>query len=712
MGKEKKINLIFLVLNLVLIFLGLFFIKNWTFSALDDWINRKFYTILALNPDVRWSNKVALIKIDEKFFDKEWVTTWTFHRWYYAKLIKKLNSWWAKNIVMDVFFWKLNLPKWWKAQKYFNATINYFNNQLIKALSGNIVLWVIPGLNNSISLPDKSYLSKGVQLGYVESYQNKNWVNIGVIPYKKLGNSYILTLGIAAYLNRLYVDWVIWKKINVKVKEGRYLFFKFFKLSPDLLVINTTNPKISLKIPLSKWKDWNVFLFTRLFLVYPKYTYSLYDVLNNKIDYPESIFDGKTVFVWATDQALNDIKLSYLGLIPWVSFHINTFLDVYSKTFVYKVPFGIIAIIVILLFLFGYFFVILWKDQFKSVIAFISLSIGSFIAYIILFISSGIIIPIGSIILLFLLKLLLDITHILFITGINKEKFRKWFTTYVWELVLEKKEKTWDKSLWERKPIALLFSDIASFTNISEKLSATEVVRMLNIYFDKANFLLGKTNVYIDKYIGDAIMAFWENDINFDLILEKVLKFQKIHPYINKLISEEIGKPIELKTRIGLHYGDAVVGDIWTWAKLNYTAIWDNVNLASRLEWINKYYGSRVILSENFYKNLRKKWDFAIRLLDKIAVKWKTEPVKIYELMLFEKDEITNELLEYIKEFKSGLLYYFDWNFKTAKVVWEQLLSTKYWKSDKALTTFLERISFLLENKPSEWDGVWRFTTK
>ena len=258
----------------------------------------------------------------------------------------------------------------------------------------------------------------------------------------------------------------------------------------------------------------------------------------------------------------------------------------------------------------------------------------------------------------------------------------------------------------------LMFTDIASFTDISEKLSASEVVNMLNLYFKKANFLFKWSNIYVDKYIGDAIMAFWEDNINFDLITDRVLKFQLLHPNLQSDILNLLWKEISLKTRIGLHFGEAVVGDVWDENKLNYTAIWDNVNLASRLEWINKYYNTRVIMSEEFYKNIKNKTQFAIRLLDKITVKWKTQPVKIYELMIIPSDKISLELLDYIKKFESGLNDYFEWKFKSSYVLFKELLSTPIGKQDKTLKIFLERLEFLLKSPPKEWDGVWRFKTK
>jgi CHASE2 domain-containing sensor protein len=126
--------------------------------------------------------------------------------------------------------------------------------------------------------------------------------------------------------------------------------FSWFNLSPDYLIINTTNPRIKFKIPLSKDNHGQDYLFVRIFTVYPKYSYSLADILKNKIQYPESIFSDKTVFVGATDNTLNDVKVSYLGLIPGVSFHINSFLSAYSKVWTFKAPLGRSFLIIVMLF--------------------------------------------------------------------------------------------------------------------------------------------------------------------------------------------------------------------------------------------------------------------------------------------------------------------------------------------------------------------------
>ena len=718
--KISKIHFTLIFLNIALFLFWFYAFKEQLFLPFDDFINSFYFTKLSNNfPN---QDKVALIKIDEKFFKDMWVTTWTFHRWYYAQALEKLKKRWAKNVVFDVYFGQLEV---WKTdnrfQAYFNKLINYFNQELINALSGNVVLGVIP-YNWKVLLPSENYLKKNIWLGYVESHTDKNGINDWIIPYVKNWDIDIFTLGIAAYLNRLYLNWLIDRNIKVEIKKWKSLFFSWLKLSPDYLIIKTSNPNYNIKLPLTKDSNWTDYLLIRLINSQAlKNQYSLADVLKNRISFPESIFDDKTVFIGATDQTLNDMKHSFIWIIPWVYFHISSFLSLLNQNIpgflLYKLPFWVDILILFSIFILSFVFVSFYKDEKISFIAFIVIWLVLISSYFWLFSWYGIVIPLWSFLILILLKLFLDIFHILVVNEEKKEKYFALFAKYVWEKVLIKKEQSkWNK-LAETKKIVLMFSDIAGFTNISEKLTAQEVIDMLNVYFDKATFKLKKTWIYIDKFIGDAIMWFWE-DLGwkkrkiFDEIAEGVVSFQLIHPVIEKAVFNKIWKKIDLRTRIWLHFWQAIVWDLWTSDKLNYTAIWDNVNLASRLEWINKYYGTRIIMSENFYDQIVDKNKFAIRLLDKITVKWKSEPVKIYELMLISPEDISPSIKEYIENFEIWLNFYFEWKFSQAKKIWEQLLETEYGVNDSTLKIFLERVDYLLKHKPENWDGVWRFNVK
>jgi len=710
---NNKIKIIFLIINLLLLALWFLALKYQFFYKADSFSYKK---ILTLSKSNIWKDdSIILVKIDRRTFDKLWVTPSTFNRWYYAALVKKLESYWVKNIVFDVFFQGLHYKTWTnRLQKIYNKSLKIFDDRLANSLSWNITLWVIPWYwNKKIILPSKKFLKKWVTLWYVQSNETKWWINNWIDPYIKYKSWYILNLWYAWYFNRLYVEWKIWKKINITEKKTNNIFWT------DKLIIQTTNKRYNKSIPLSKDYNWTNFIFTPLFVLYKtKLNFSMYDILNDKDNIYLDIFKNKTIFIWATDNTLNDIKLSYLWNIAGVMFHINSFLSIKNNQYIYLLWYKWSFIILLILFIIWYLFVNFFKSETLSIIVFFILLFLIYVSSLFIVENNNIVIPLWSLTTILTIKLFFDILNILLINEKRKELLNKLFNKYVWEKVLKKTdENKWGK-IAEKKEIALMFSDIASFTNISEKLSAEDVIQMLNLYFEQTNKPIIKSNWFIDKYVWDAIMAFaimafWENIKSSDNILKAVIQIQKNHPKIMENVKNKLWKDINIYTRIWLHYGEAIVWDVWDINnKISYTAIWDNVNLASRLEWINKYYGTNIMLSETFYNKIEKKEDFAIRLVDKITVKWKTEPINIYHVMPYYSFEITNELKEYLNKFESWLNLYFEWKFSQAKEQFLNLQIFKIWKEDPVLSMILERLEYLIKNNPENWDGVWRFTTK
>ena len=709
---NKKIKIIFLIVNLLLLVFWFFILKNWLFYKADNFAYSKLLQLYwSSNKSTIWNDKnVILIKIDKKTFDKLWVTPSTFHRWYYAKLVKKLQSYWVQNIVFDVFFQNLHYGSWTnKLQKIYNKSLEIFDDRFANSLSWNITLWVIPWYwDNKLILPAKKFLKKWVNLWYVQSNLNKWSINNGIDPYVKYKSWYILNLWYAWYFNRLYAEWKIGKKINIEIKKTKKLFWA------NTLIIQTTNKKYNKTIPLSKNYNWHSFVFTPLFVLNkPILNYSMVDILNDTDNIYSDIFKNKTIFIWATDNTLNDIKSSYLWNIPWVSFHINSFLSIKNNQYIYLLWYKWSFIILLLLFLIWYLFVNFFKSESLSIIVFFVILFLLYVSSLFILENNNILIPVGSLTIILTIKLFFDILNILLINEKRTELLNKLFNKYVWEKVLKKTDENKWWNIAEKKEIALMFSDIASFTNISEKLTAEEVIQMLNLYFKQTNKPIIKSHWFIDKYVWDAIMAFWENIDSSDNILKAVIQIQKNHPKIMENVQEKLWKDINIYTRIWLHYGEAIVWDVWDVNnKISYTAIWDNVNLASRLEWINKYYGTNIMVSETFYAKIKNKEDFAIRLVDKITVKWKTEPINIYHTMPYYTFEITEELKDYLKKFKIWLNLYFQWEFNKSKEKFLELTIFKIWKEDPVLKMILERLEYLIENKPENWDGVWRFKTK
>lgn len=260
----------------------------------------------------------------------------------------------------------------------------------------------------------------------------------------------------------------------------------------------------------------------------------------------------------------------------------------------------------------------------------------------------------------------------------------------------------------DKKELTIFFSDIANFTSISEKMHPEEIAAQLSDYFSEMSQTILSNKGTVDKYIGDAIMAFWgaPNELkNHEyLACQSALKCNElIRNLSNKWVRE--GKP-KFKTRIGIHTGEVIVGNIGYEKRIDYTVIGDNVNLASRLENINKYYSTEIIVSETTRDIVRD--DFEFRTLDKISVKGKLKPITIYEL-LAEKGKLNKGYLKLYQIYDDGVNYYFDGNWEKTIKYMDALLQ---YKKDIPASIIKQRAEAYLKNPPENWNGVFTFQKK
>ncbi len=188
------------------------------------------------------------------------------------------------------------------------------------------------------------------------------------------------------------------------------------------------------------------------------------------------------------------------------------------------------------------------------------------------------------------------------------------------------------------KEITMFFSDIEKFSTVSEKLPAEYLILHLSEYFDEMTKEIMKHNGVIDKYIGDSVMAIWgaPNPDEKQVInaCNAALGCQRILEELKEKWAP-LGKP-PLPTRIGIHTGQAIVGNIGSQDRMNFTAIGDSVNIASRLEGANKYYGTKILVSENV--EAIAKGRILFRVIDKIAVKGRSSGIVVYEPLCSMKD--------------------------------------------------------------------------
>ena len=255
----------------------------------------------------------------------------------------------------------------------------------------------------------------------------------------------------------------------------------------------------------------------------------------------------------------------------------------------------------------------------------------------------------------------------------------------------------------QKKKLTIFFSDIQNFTGISENLSTERLLIYLSEYLDEISKIILEQKGTIDKYIGDNVMAFWgapeEDPENAVHGCRAALLVMKRMEDLNKKWKEE-GRP-EFFTRIGVHKDDVIVGNIGTFERRNYTIIGDGVNLASRLEPINKQYGTHIIISEELQQEIGE--HFITRPLDIVAVKGKEKKTKIYELI--GDTEIAElrpcpEKIEFCKRFKEAYDLYVAKKFERACSIFEEL--HEMCPEDQACKLYIERCRHYSKNPREE----------
>jgi len=262
----------------------------------------------------------------------------------------------------------------------------------------------------------------------------------------------------------------------------------------------------------------------------------------------------------------------------------------------------------------------------------------------------------------------------------------------------------------ERKVLTAFFSDIEGFTSISEKMTPEELVAFLNEYLTEMSSLILKYEGTIDKYEGDAIVAFFGAPVYYEdhagrACSVSIEMHQKLEA-MNEIWGEQ-GRP-EIKVRIGLNTGPMVVGNMGSRDRMDYTMMGDTVNLAARLESANKQYGSYLMIGEETY---RQAGDYIeARELDLLQVVGKQEPITVYEL-LGKKGEVAPVKIEVVKLYTQGMEKYRNMEWDAAIDLFKQAVSLD--SEDNPCKVYMRRCEEFKIHPPSEdWNGVYVMTRK
>lgn len=243
----------------------------------------------------------------------------------------------------------------------------------------------------------------------------------------------------------------------------------------------------------------------------------------------------------------------------------------------------------------------------------------------------------------------------------------------------------------ETREITALFTDLAGFTSIAETMTAQDLVALLNDYLTHMSGAISQHAGVLDKFIGDAIVAFWGAPVDDDLHAQHAvycaLAMQQTLQQL-RAVWQQRGLPL-LTMRIGINTGYAVVGNVGSIDRLDYTMIGDTVNLAARLEGANKYYGSEILISQYTYERI--KAIFLCRELDSVRVQGKQQSVAIYQV-LAEKNSVTSAQQALCLAFTDALSAFRNQQFELAKTLFTELLEIY---QDEASALYLQRLATL-----------------
>ena len=320
---------------------------------------------------------------------------------------------------------------------------------------------------------------------------------------------------------------------------------------------------------------------------------------------------------------------------------------------------------------------------------------------------------ISLIILLFLILLItvVNMTYGFIMEGMSRRAIKMMFDQYVPPAHIDAMLDDPDNYNFdgESKELSVLFSDIRGFTSISEALSASELKTFLNDFFTPITSIIFENNGTIDKYVGDMVMAFWgapiqDPDHRRNSVmagLEMLAKTEEL-----KIDFAEQGLP-EVNIGIGINSGFMNVGDMGSTYRRSYTVLGDAVNLGSRMESITKFYGVKFLIGEETYDHIE---GFLCRLIDKVQVKGKEQPIRIYEPLCLQ-EEASPELLKLVEDYHAAYDHYVKQEWDKAQACFKALEEQE--TNNLLYTVYLERIENLRNHDlPADWDGTFRHTTK
>ena len=367
-------------------------------------------------------------------------------------------------------------------------------------------------------------------------------------------------------------------------------------------------------------------------------TYSAYSVaLGDVLEQDPDAFRGKIVLIGATTVTLQDIyPTPFSTKIPTSGVEIvaSTIDTIINGKYITQAAPWMAFLVTIMTALLAYFISFSKRPSLTVTLLIVSMA-GYFIVALVIFIRQRFVLPVVVPQIMLFLGVVLPTLEQAVSQELEKRRVRNLFSRFISPEMVDQMIATQDLStLNKRADISIIFSDIRGFTTLSEKLTPEEVVALLNPYLEAMSKVIYKHGGTVDKYEGDAIMAFFGEPVPFKdhavRAMRAALDMRKALTELKNQWAKE-GRPSKIEMGIGINSGEVFVGMVGSEQRINYTVIGDNANLASRLQDLTKTYDWPILISESTYQHVKDGFD--CEFADAVTVKGKTRAVNVYKVL-------------------------------------------------------------------------------
>ncbi len=675
---------------------------------------------------------VVIVEIDDGTY-KQIPYAWPWPRSVYAKVIDNLNKAGAKAIGIDIVMSRGMKDSLNGDADLYNKIKTYKNIVVAGKIDMSETNTLTKHLGNDISVEIKSNTDQ--QIKVVDNFFNiffKADSSIGIVQVTNDDDGVV----------RRYMPFVNDPSDSKNIPTFSFsVLNKYFRLNSLAVADRTANSFVLANHLIPKFNN------TSMLINYygPSRTFKYYNFsqilddqgfkTSEEISYGDdvdinewdlidkSVFKDKIVLIGSTVSEDKDLIPSPgFGLINGVEVHANVIENIIAQDYLHKES-TLTDILIIILLTFLIFFI-------SSTLKDIKFKYSFLLEVLNILIVGGILLGLRQL----SFYLFFEHSYLTVVIGANIAVIFGYVGSTVHRFITERKQKGMIKGMFSqyvnativdelianpdslqlggrRQDLSIFFSDIAGFSSFSENKEPEDLITFLNEYLSEMTKVVFDNKGTLDKYVGDAIMAFWGAPIPLKdhayHACSSALKMQNRLVELRKKWKEE-GQPM-IVARMGINSGDMVVGNVGGTQRFDYTCMGDNVNLASRLEGANKEYGTVTMISESTYEMVKD--SFFTRELDYLVVKGRTKPIKVYELLGYNQSELSQQSLDSIGSYIVGLNNYKNIEFEKAIANFNKALIIN--PNDGPSQTYLKRCKYLLNNPPDKsWDGVFHMTTK